>query len=228
MKELILVVDDEERMRKLIGAYLKKERYQVLEAENGMDALRIFKENKIHLVVLDVMMPVMDGWTTCTELRKISNVPIVFLTAKSEDDDKLLGYELGTDHYVTKPFNMKLLIAKIENLINRAYYEKVDVKKELYFDGLLINELSHSVTINGEEINLSPKEYDLLVYFAHNEKIVLSREKILDKVWGIDFIGELRTADTYIKRLREKLGDRAYLVSTVRGTGYKFEAKNEI
>lgn len=227
MKEKILIVDDEERMRKLIGAYLKKDGYETLEAENGLEAINIFKKEKIHLIVLDVMMPVMDGYTVCREIRKNSNVPIIFLTAKGEDEDKLLGFELGTDHYVTKPFNMKILIAKIKSLINRVYNSEPQLKQEHFYDGLRIDELSHKVTVDGETLNLSPKEFDLLVYFTANKDIVLSREKILDAIWGYDFEGDLRTVDSHIKRLREKLGEKAYLLSTVRGTGYRFEARDE-
>lgn len=227
MKEKILIVDDEDRIRKLIGAYLKREGYEFIEAENGLEALNMFKEEKVHLVILDVMMPVMDGWSVCRELRKSSNVPIIFLTAKGEDDDQLLGFELGTDHYITKPFDMRLLLAKVKALIKRAYYLEAELKKELYFEGLHIDELSHKVTIDGEMVNLAPKEYDLLLYFAYNNGIVLSREKILDYIWGIDFYGDDRTIDSHIKRLREKLGEKAYLISTVRGVGYKFEGKNE-
>lgn len=227
MSHTILVVDDEERMRKLIGAYLKKEGYEVLEAENGLEALTVFKSRNIHLLILDVMMPVMDGWTVCTELRKLSDVPIILLTAKGEDDDKILGFELGTDHYITKPFNMRLLMAKVKSLINRVYSSELQSKKDFHFDSLHIDDLSHKVMLDGKEIPLSPKEYDLLLYFAVNHGIVLSREKILDAIWGIDFYGDLRTVDTYIKRVREKLGEKGYLLSTVRGAGYRFEVKNE-
>lgn len=227
MKEKILIVDDEERMRKLIAAYLKKEDYETVEAENGLEALNIFKNERIHLVILDIMMPVMDGWTTCREIRKSSNVPIIFLTAKSEDEDKLLGFELGTDHYVTKPFDMRILLAQVKSLIRRVYFSEPQLKKELFFDGLKIDELSYKVTINGESISLSPKEYDLLLYLATNNGIVLSREKILDYIWGVDFYGDFRTVDSHIKRLREKLGEKAYLIGTIRGVGYKFEANDE-
>lgn len=227
LKETVLIVDDEERMRKLIAAYLKKEHFNILEAENGREALNMFKNNKIHLVILDIMMPVMDGWTVCKELRKLSNVPIILLTAKAEDEDKLLGFELGTDHYVTKPFNPRLLIAKAKSLVKRTYYSEIKVKKELFFDGIHIDDLSHSVTLDGVPIYLSPKEYDILLYFSANQSIVLSREKILDSIWGVDFDGDLRTVDSHIKRLREKLGEKAYLISTIRGTGYKFEVKDE-
>jgi len=227
MSHTILIVDDEERMRKLIEAYLRKEGYEIFEAENGLEALTIFKNSKIHLVILDIMMPVMDGWTACVELRKLSNVPIIMLTAKGEDDDKILGFELGADHYITKPFNIKILVAQVKSLINRVYSSEPQQKKEFYFDGLRIDDSSHKVTLDGNEITLSPKEYDLLLYCAMNRGIVLSREKILDTIWGMDFYGDLRTVDTYIKRIREKLGNKANLLTTVRGAGYRFEVYNE-
>lgn len=227
MKERILVVDDEERMRKLITAYLVKEGYEIMEAENGAQAVSLFKSHSIQLVILDVMMPVMDGYTACREIRKLSDIPIIFLTAKGEDEDKLLGFELGTDHYVTKPFNMKLLLAQVKSLINRVYNSDAQPKKERFFQGLAIDELSHKVSVDGTTLNLSPKEYDLLLYFVNNKGIVLTREQILDYIWGVDFYGDFRTIDSHIKRLREKLGDKSYLISTVRGTGYMFEVKHE-
>lgn len=227
MKERILVADDEERMRKLISAYLMKEGYETIEAENGSQAVTLFKSHSIQLVILDIMMPVMDGYTACREIRKLSNVPIVFLTAKGEDEDKLIGFELGTDHYVTKPFNMRLLLAQVKSLLNRVYNSETQPKKEHFFQGLTIDELSHKVSIDGNALNLSPKEYDLLLYFANNKDIVLTREKILDYIWGVDFYGDFRTVDSHIKRLREKLGEKAYLISTVRGTGYIFEVKHD-
>lgn len=223
MNKTILIVDDEERMRFLIDAYLKKEGFNVFQAENGKDALKIFKENTVELVVLDIMMPVMDGWTTCKEIRKISQVPVIMLTAKAEDEDQILGFELGTDNYVTKPFSPKLLVAKVKALLKRAYPDGNN--QDNFFDGLYINEKAHETKINDEDIYLSPKEFELLSYFAKNKGMVLSREQILDSVWGIDYYGDLRTVDTHIKRLREKLGEKAYLISTVRGTGYKFETK---
>jgi DNA-binding response OmpR family regulator len=226
MKEKILIVDDEERMRKLIAAYLKKEGYETVEAENGHEALNIFKKDNIHLVVLDVMMPVMDGWSACREIRKSSNVPVIMLTARGEDEDKLVGFELGTDHYVTKPFDMRVLLAMIKSIIKRVYNSEQQLKKERYFDELSIDELSHSVTVDGNSINLSPKEYELLLYFAANNGIVLTRDKILDYIWGMDYFGDYRTVDSHVKRLREKLGEAAYLISTIRGVGYKFEAQN--
>lgn len=226
MRERILIVDDEVRMRKLIAAYLKKERYETMEAENGAEALSIFKNERIHLLILDVMMPVMDGWSTCAEIRKTSDVPIIFLTAKAEDDDKLLGFELGTDHYITKPFDMRILVAKIKSLMKRVYFSEPLQKNELYFEGLHIDELSHKVMVDETTVNLSPKEYELLLYLVANKDIVLTREKILDFIWGLDYFGDYRTVDSHIKRLREKLGEKAYLISTIRGVGYKFEARS--
>jgi DNA-binding response OmpR family regulator len=223
MNKTILVVDDEERMRFLIEAYLKKEGFNVFQAENGKDALKIFKENTIELVVLDIMMPIMDGWTTCREIRNISKVPVIMLTAKAEDEDQLLAFELGVDNYVTKPFSPKLLVAKIKALLKRTYEENYNTDD--VFDGLYINAKSHESKIYDKDIYLSPKEFELLIYFIKNKGIVLSREQILDSVWSIDYYGDLRTVDTHIKRLREKLGEKSYLISTIRGTGYKFEVK---
>ena len=227
MNETILIVDDEERIRNLVSIYLKKEQYNVLQAENGSEAIDIFSRNKVDLIILDVMMPIMDGWAVCKEIRKTSNIPIIMLTAKSEEEDELLGFELGTDHYITKPFIPKLLVAKVKAVIRRTYSTEVFLKDENTFDGLVVDNLSHRVTVDNIEINLSPKEFELLNYFILNKRIVLSREKILDALWGIDYFGDLRTVDTVIKRLREKLGEKSYLIATIRGTGYKFEVKNE-
>ncbi|MBI6872568.1 response regulator transcription factor [Clostridium aciditolerans] len=225
MAKTILIVDDEERMRVLIEAYLKKEGFNVLHAENGEEALTVFKSNAVDLVVLDIMMPIMDGWTTCRELRRISNVPIIMLTAKSEDEDQLLGFSLGTDSYVTKPFSPKILAARIVALLKRVYPENNKEINSNVYDGLYINEQYREVKIDDVDVYLSPKEYELLCYLVKNKDLVLSREKILDSVWGLDYYGDLRTVDTHIKRLREKLAEKAYLVATVRGVGYKFEVK---
>ncbi|MFL0198372.1 response regulator transcription factor [Clostridium sp. WILCCON 0269] len=228
MNKTVLMVDDEERMRFLIEAYLKREGLEVILAENGKEALEKFKENDVDLVVLDIMMPLMDGWTVCRELRKISNVPIIMLTARAEDEDQLLGFQLGTDSYVTKPVSPKILVAKIKALLRRTYYAEVNNNaKENTYDGLLINEEGHEVKIDGENIYLSPKEFEFLCYLIKNKDIVLSREKILDAIWGVDYYGDLRTVDTHVKRLREKLGAKAYLITTVRGVGYKFEVRKE-
>lgn len=222
-KKTILIVDDEERMRTLIKVYLKKENFNVLEASNGRDALGKLKINSVELVILDVMMPIMDGWETCKEIRKFSNIPIIMLTAKAEDEDQLLGFELGIDNYITKPFSPKILVAKVNALIKRIYED--GNKNQNDYDGLYINEDSHEVKINNQEIYLSPKEFELLNYLIKNKDIVLSREKILNTIWGIDYEGDLRTVDTHIKRLREKLAEKAYLITTVRGSGYKFTLK---
>ncbi|URZ17016.1 response regulator [Clostridium felsineum] len=223
MSESILIVEDEDRMRELIKAYLVRENYNVLEAADGRMALDIFNKNAVSLVILDIMLPLLDGWSVCTHIREKSEVPIIMLTAKSEEDDKLLGYELGADDYITKPFSPKILTAKVKVLLKRIQAnEKPKVQD---FDGLKIDTLSHEVTIEGKEIYLSPKEYDLLIYFSRNKGITLTRDKILDNVWGDDYYGDLRTVDTHVKRLREKLQDKAYLIATVRGCGYKFEVK---
>lgn len=226
MNETILIVDDEERIRNLISIYLKKEQFNILQAENGEEAIKIFKENHVDLILLDVMMPVMDGFDVCEEIRKTSMVPIIMLTAKAEEEDQLLGFDLGIDHYITKPFSAKILVAKIKAILKRS--NEKDISSKNNFDGLLVDEEKYEVKVDGCEINLSPKEFELISYFILNKGIVLSREKILDTIWGIDYYGDLRTVDTVIKRLREKLGEKSYLISTVRGAGYKFEVmKNE-
>lgn len=225
MEETILIVEDEERMNKLIAAYLKKEGYSTVSASNGIEAIKVFNSKDVNLIILDIMMPIMDGFDVCKYIRSRCNVPIIILTAKSEEDDKLLGYELGADDYVTKPFSPKILIAKVKVLLKRYYPEEVSIDKSINIDGLIIDELRHEVRIQDKEIYLSPKEYELLLFFVRNKSILLTRDKILDGVWGIDYYGELRTVDTHIKRLREKLLDKAYLITTVRGSGYKLEVK---
>jgi two-component system response regulator ResD len=227
LMETILVVDDEERMRSLLEAYLKKEGFNVLQAENGAEALKKLNTNQIHIVILDVMMPIMDGWTVLNEMRKFTEMPVIMLTAKSEDDDKLLGFEFGTDIYLTKPVSPKVVVANVKVMIKRTYYkDKLNIKSN-DCNGIYIDENSHQVKIDGEEIYMSPKEFELLLYLMKNRGIVLTREKILDAVWGIEYFGDLRTVDTHIKRLREKLGSKSYLISTIRSIRYKFEVKDE-
>ncbi|KRQ86376.1 Transcriptional regulatory protein SrrA [Caloramator mitchellensis] len=226
MNETILVVDDEERIRELIKAYLIRDKYTVLTAENGYEALKIIKNQRMHLAVIDVMMPIMDGWSLLNEIRKTSSIPVIMLTAKSDDDDKLLGFELGTDIYLTKPVSPKVISANIKALIKRTYYSQEIINNAAY-DGLLIDEDAHRVLVDGEEVFLSPKEYEILLYLFKNKGITLTREKILDAIWGFDYDGDARTVDTHVKRLREKLCSKGYLITTVRGYGYRFEVKHE-
>lgn len=227
MRKQILIVEDEIRMRMLLKDYFEKENFEILEADNGITALNIFKdnENSISLIILDLMMPLMDGFTLCKSIREISYIPIIILTARSSDDDKLLGYDLGADDYVTKPFSPKILVAKTKALLKRS--TSLETNKITYknIQGLIINTASHEVYVDEEEIYLTPNEYNLLLYLVQNQGVSLSRDKILDNVWGIDYYGDPRTVDTTIKRLREKLKEKSSFISTVRGSGYKFEVK---
>lgn len=223
MRKSILIVEDELRIRFLLRDYLMKEDFNVLEASNGEEGLFIFSAQKIDLILLDIMMPVMDGITMLEKLREVSTVPVILLTAKGEEEDKLQGYDYGADDYVTKPFSPKVLIAKVKALLKRTR-EDIDSSFQ-NFNGLTINKLSHEVKIYGKEVVLSPKEYELLIYLVTNEGIALTRDNILDNVWGLDYYGDIRTVDTNVKRLREKLLDKANYIVTVRGSGYKFEAK---
>lgn len=217
----ILIADDESRMRRMIADFLKKAGFNVLEAENGRQAIDLFFSNKsIDLVVLDIMMPEYDGWAVCREIRKQSQVPIIMLTARTEESDQLFGFELGVDEYVTKPFSPSILVAKITAILRR-YGKALD--NSYSFDGLLIDTAKRVVLVDNVTIDLSPKEYELLLYLASNVGIALSREQILNGVWGYDFYGDTRTVDTHIKRLRSKLGSKDELLQTVRGCGYRFE-----
>lgn len=219
----ILIAEDEERLRKLVVKYLKNENYNIFEAKNGKEAIEIFQEEAIDLVILDVMMPIMDGWYACKTIRKESNVPIIMLTARSEEDDKIFGFDLGVDDYVTKPFSTRELLARVKALLKRS--GKTEAKEELIIGTMLIHTPSRIVEVSGEEIPLSPKEYDLLIYFSDNPNRALSREQILDRVWGYDFFGDGRTVDTVIKRLRKKLGSEGDRIETVRSIGYRFEVE---
>lgn len=223
MKKSILIVEDETRIRFLLKDYFTREDFFVYEAENGELALNIFKDKKIDLIILDIMMPVMDGLTLLEKLREVSTVPVILLTAKSQEEDKLQGYEVGADDYMTKPFSPKVLVAKAKALLKRSR-EEVDSSSQ-DFNGLTINKLSREVKIDGSIINLSPKEYELLIYLIDNDGISLSRDIILDHVWGLDYYGDIRTVDTNVKRLREKLESKSNYIVTVRGSGYKFEVK---
>ncbi|WP_097026491.1 response regulator transcription factor [Clostridium peptidivorans] len=219
----ILIVDDEMLIRKLVKDFLKKEGYAILEAGDGKQALETILENEdISLVILDVMMPVYDGWTVCREVRKVSKVPIIMLTARSEEFDELYGFELGVDEYIAKPFSPNILVARVNAVLRRSEGNKDSVK---VFDGLIVDEEARTVSIEGNQVDLSPKEYEMLLYLVENMGKALSREQILNQVWGYDYFGGLRTVDTHINRLRIKLLGKENYVQTVRGFGYKFEVK---
>ena len=218
----ILVVDDESRMRKLVKDFLVKQNYEVLEAGDGSAALDLFFEHQdIALIILDVMMPKMDGWQVCKEIRNYSKVPIIMLTAKADEKDELLGFQLGVDEYVTKPFSPKILVARVEAILRRTNQVSETVTME--YGGIQIDKAAHVVTIDGKPIDLSIKEFELLSYFMENKGIALSREKILNSVWNYDYFGDARTIDTHVKKLRSKMGDKGDMIKTVWGMGYKFE-----
>ena len=219
----ILIVDDEQRMRKLVRDYMMREGYVVMEASNGRQALEIFHSDaKVSLIILDVMMPEMDGWQVCAEIRKTSKIPIIMLTAKSDERDELRGFELGVDEYVTKPFSPRTLAARVNAILRRTMGNAVE--KNLSAGGIEMDKSAHIVTIDGKPVDLSFKEFELLQYFMENIGIALSRERILNSVWNYDYYGDARTIDTHVKKLRSKLGDKASLIKTVWGIGYKFEA----
>ncbi len=222
----ILVVDDEARMRKLVGDFLGKAGYTVLEAENGRKAVDIFFDQKdIALVVLDVMMPEMDGWEVCREIREFSKVPIIMLTARAEERDELHGFELGVDEYISKPFSPKILVARVEAILRRSNAQ-AEGGEILECGCIKIDQAAHQVYVDGEPVELSYKEFELLVYFVVNKGIALSREKILNNVWDFDYFGEARTIDTHVKKLRSKLGEKAgNQIKTIWGMGYKIEAE---
>lgn len=218
----ILVVDDESRMRKLVRDFLVKSNFDVLEAENGEQAVDIFFEHKdIALLVLDVMMPKMDGWQVCREIRTYSQVPIIMLTAKSDERDELLGFQLGVDEYISKPFSPKILVARIEAVLRRS--GKQEKEEILVCGGIRVNKAAHQVQVDGKPIELSYKEFELLTYFMENQGIALSREKILNNVWNYDYFGDARTIDTHVKKLRSKMGAKGEMIKTIWGMGYKLE-----
>ena len=219
----VLVVDDEELIRNVIREYLESEDYFVLESQDGIGALELIKENSIDLVILDIMMPKKDGYTTLKELKQIKNIPVIMLSARGEEYDKLHGFDLGIDDYVTKPFSPKELMARVKAVLKRN--KEIDIFRHLDFE---LDLKAHILKIDNEEVKLTPKEYELLVYFVKNEHIALSREQLLSKIWGYDFYGDDRTIDTHIKMLRNNLGKYRDWIVTVRGMGYRFEIKDEI
>ena len=218
----ILVVDDESRMRKLVKDFLVREGYTVLEAGDGMEAMDIFYEDKdIALIILDVMMPKMDGWQVCREIRESSKVPIIMLTARSEERDELQGFDLGVDEYISKPFSPKILVARVNAILRRT--RGTTGGDVIEAGGIRMDKAAHIVEIDGKQIELSYKEFELLSYFMENAGIALSREKILNNVWNYDYFGDARTIDTHVKKLRSKLGDKGEYIRTIWGMGYKFE-----
>lgn len=218
----ILVVDDEARMRKLVKDFLTRENYIVKEAADGEEAIDIFfEDNDIDLVILDVMMPKMDGWEVCKEIRQFSKVPIIMLTAKGEESDELLGFDLGVDEYISKPFSPKILVARVNAILRRT--NNLDENEIMVAGDIEVNQAAHTVTVKGKPIELSFKEFELLEYFIKNKGIALSRENILNNVWNYDYFGDARTIDTHVKKLRAKLGDCGDYIQTIWGMGYKFE-----
>ncbi|HBC84849.1 MAG TPA: DNA-binding response regulator [Clostridiales bacterium] len=220
----VLVVDDEARMRKLIRDFLVQKGYLVLEAADGEDALQVFEENKnkIGLILLDVMMPKLDGWSVLRQIRQNSDVPIIMLTARGEEQDELFGFELGVDEYISKPFSPKILVARVEAILKRSKMIEKQVKS---YGGIEIDSDGRTVKVDGKQIELSLREYELLKYLIDNSNIALSRDKILNNVWNYDYYGDSRTIDSHIKKIRHKLGKKGKYIQTMRGIGYKFEIK---
>ena len=224
MDKCILIVDDESRMRKLIKDFLAAKGYNILEAEDGEKALQVFEENseKISLILLDVMMPKLDGWSVLRQIRQTSKVPIIMLTARGEEQDELFGFELGVDEYISKPFSPKILVARVEAILKRTYG---DIKEIKDYAGITLDPEGRTVKVDGKPIDLSLREYELLKYLLENENIALSRDKILNNVWNYDYYGDSRTIDSHIKKIRHKLGKKGKYIETIRGIGYKFEVK---
>ena len=218
----VLVVDDESRMRKLVKDFLMQKQYKVLEASDGEEALKVFEENqsKINIILLDVMMPKLDGWSVLRQIRQKSNVPIIMLTARGEEQDELFGFELGVDEYISKPFSPKILVARVEAILNRTTEKKNETKD---YGGIVIDSDGRTVKVDGKQIELSLREYELLKYLVDNNGIALSRDKILNNVWNYDYYGDSRTIDSHIKKVRHKLGKKGKYIETIRGVGYKFE-----
>ena len=220
----ILVVDDESRMRKLLRDFLSVKGFQILEAEDGEKAIEVYEENrnKVKLILLDVMMPKLDGWSVLRKIRQESNLPVIMLTARGEEQDELFGFELGVDEYISKPFSPKILVARVEAILKRTYGDTKEVKD---YDGITIDQEGRTVKVDGKPVDLSLREYELLKYLLDNENIALSRDKILNNVWNYDYYGDSRTIDSHIKKIRHKLGKKGKYIETIRGIGYKFEIK---
>jgi DNA-binding response OmpR family regulator len=225
MNKNILLVEDDARIREIVVDYFSKENFCIIEAENGRQALNFFEKENIDLVILDIMIPELDGWSVCKRLRKASDVPIIMLTARIDEEDKLMGYDFGADDYITKPFSPRVLVAKSKMLLKRAEGSICKNDGILAINDIEINRPSRTVKLQNNFVDLALKEYELLLYLMENKNIVLSRENILSKVWGYDYYGDLRTVDTHIKKIRNKLGEKAAYITTIIGAGYKFEVK---
>ncbi|PCK70059.1 two-component response regulator YclK-like protein [Paenibacillus larvae subsp. larvae B-3650] len=224
MQKTILVVEDEHILREIIKDYLLNEGYQVLEAINGKEALTLFEENEVHLVILDIMMPELDGWSVCRRIRKTSNIPVIMLTARADEDDTLLGFELGADDYVTKPFSPPILLARAKRLLESRYaIEEETNGNSLSSCGIHVDFPSRTVKVDGKDINLTYTEFEILTYLMHNQGIVITREQLITKIWGYEFSGDDRTVNSHIRNLRTKLGDKSKCIITVVRAGYKFE-----
>ena len=227
MKDItIMVVDDEARMRKLVKDFLVQKDFKVIEAENGEIAIKLFEENKekLDLILLDVMMPKLDGWSVLRQIRQESNMPVIMLTARGEEQDELFGFELGVDEYISKPFSPKILVARVQALLNRTKTKK---ENKTDYSGIIVNYDGRTVEVDGKDVEMSLREYELLIYLLENESIALSREKILNNVWNYDYYGDSRTIDSHIKKIRHKLGKKGKYIKTIRGIGYKFEPEND-
>jgi len=227
VKGRILIVDDETVIREVMAKAFRNEGYKVFEAADGKEAIEVFEDNDIEIIILDVMMPKMDGWSVCRRIRAESNVGIIMLTARDDDSDQLLGFELGVDEYVTKPVNLQVLLARVKRMQNRLEEGRGGMMHIISKMGIEINKDAYTVKISGDEIELAPKEYELLVYLIENDGMVLSREQILDTIWGYDYFGDFRVVDTHIKKIRKKLKDKAYGIHTVVRVGYKFDSKSK-
>ncbi|EJR41946.1 MULTISPECIES: response regulator transcription factor [Bacillus] len=227
MQRTILIVEDEDILREIMKDYLLNEGYNVLEAIDGKEALSIFEEHEVHLIILDIMLPELDGWAVCRRIRKKSNVPIIMLTARVDEDDTLLGFELGADDYVTKPYSPPILLARAKRLIESRYSSTVNVSTAdtLTSSGIHVHFPSRTVTVDGEDISMTHTEFEILTYFMQNQGIVISREQLITKIWGYEFAGDDRTVNSHIRNLRHKLGQKATCIVTVVRAGYKFEGK---
>ncbi len=227
MDNTALIVEDEAVMRELIGYAFKDIGFKVYEAADGQEALEVFDENKIDIIILDVMMPKLDGWSVCRRIREKSDVAIIMLTSRDDDSDQLLGFELGVDEYVTKPVNTQVLLARAKRLLKRVSGSTSSGKQVFMKNGIEVNKDAYTIKVEESEIEFAPKEYELLVYMIENDGMVLSREKILDTIWGYDYYGDYRVVDTHIKKIRKKLGDKSDCIHTVVRVGYKFDSKGK-